>query len=231
MRNSLLNTLCCVTSGLTQTPGSGVRGIQETPRNATSTEKRTSTAEEEGIERRSSVPSWVMTPRQMDMLLQLHTGLTPRPTSGSVMTTESPTTTTAVESTQLTYSCNNKPAFPILDPHDQGEAEDGDYSVGHSAPTAYYAADILGSVESDRSLQSQRLIERHRKKLESLARTHVTSATSNRRVGESSQKHNTSKPSHYPADRVARDEMKAVLEKKEQLIKRGMYVIAIKLNI
>lgn len=167
-------------------------------------------------ESRSSIPSWIMTPRQMDMLLHLHTGLTPRPTSDGG-DTESPVGT-IVENTARMRSDTS--AFPLFETQDDnGNEEDDDQE--HSNPRIYYAPDILGSVEENRSLQSQRLIERHRKKIQSLARYRTDNKNQRREIREEPEKLHGKGFFHRGVNRIVRDEMKQALEQKEKLVSSG----------
>ncbi|XP_053991962.1 uncharacterized protein LOC128883523 [Hylaeus volcanicus] len=158
-------------------------------------------------EPRSSVPGWIVTPRQSEMLLQLHTGLTPH----EKMDQKSPKTYR--NGRRQAVKDQGKELDTSL--HDTFNEQSVDENEDESHLRSDYALDILGAVDTTRSLQSQRFIEKHRKKLQGSTRD---SKGFRKRIIQLIPKKSPLSIKTYSSTSklVIRDELRQILDKNER---------------
>jgi hypothetical protein len=167
-------------------------------------------------EPRSSFPGWIVTPRQSEMLLHLHTGLTPHERTGQKETE----TYGNVRRQSVKHQRKKLDTTLINTLKEQSFEENEEESHLRSD----YALDILGAVDTTRSLQSQRFIEKHRKKLQGFARN-----------SKGHRKHNiqlvpkkpplSTKMCSSTSRLIIRDELRQILDKNEREMSQDRCVV------
>lgn len=115
---------------------------------------------------RGSIPSWIMTPQQLQILSNFHTGLTPRHRTSDTASQTSQTTRDAAPKKcprgKKSRSQNARPksddwvGSSMVGSSDESDVESQEY-------VDRFASDVLG-VTTGRSLQHQQLIDRHKKR-------------------------------------------------------------------